>query len=175
MKVRPGSVSIAAFAPPGTRAARAPAATRASSRHHPSSARISTSGLKLTLGPTSSPTQVRSAIKKLCEHCRIVKRKGRLYVVCPKVPKHKQRQGIFTETAASATADGEALATNAGGGSGNAAGAWWHRLGGCACCGGAGGAAGAKAAHGAIAGLTLEGNFRKPRVSLLPRIAQLLH
>ena len=133
--------------------------------------------MKLTLGPTSAPTQVRSAIKKLCEHCRIVKRKGRLYVVCPKVPKHKQRQGIFTETAAGATAEGEALATSTGtgGGYGNAAGAWWHRLGGCACCVGAG-ASGAKAAHGAIAGLTLEGNFRKPpRASLLPRIAQLLH
>ena len=132
--------------------------------------------MKLTLGPTSAPTQVRSAIKKLCEHCRIVKRKGRLYVVCSKVPKHKQRQGFFTQTAASATADGEALATNTGAGGGfcNSAGAWWHRVGGCACCGGAG-ASGAKAAHGAIAGLTLEGNFRKPRASLLPRIAQLLH
>ena len=133
--------------------------------------------MKLTLGPTSAPTQVRSAIKKLCEHCRIVKRKGRLYVVCSKVPKHKQRQGFFTQTAASATAEGEAPATNTGTGGGfcNSAGAWWHRVGGCACCGVAG-ASGAKAAHGAIAGLTLEGNFRKPpRASLLPRIAQLLH
>lgn len=40
--------------------------------------------------------QVRSAIKRLCEACKIVKRKGRLYVVCDKVPKHKQRQGYGT-------------------------------------------------------------------------------
>jgi hypothetical protein len=26
-----------------------------------------------------------------------VKRKGRLYVVCDKVPKHKQRQGLSTQ------------------------------------------------------------------------------
>ena len=30
-----------------------------------------------------------------------MKRKGRLYVVCDKVPKHKQRQGLSTQTAAS--------------------------------------------------------------------------
>ena len=42
--------------------------------------------------------KVRTAIKRLCEACRIVKRRGRLYVVCSKVPKHKQRQGLVTET-----------------------------------------------------------------------------
>ncbi|MEK7066186.1 MAG: 50S ribosomal protein L36 [Patescibacteria group bacterium] len=36
--------------------------------------------------------KVRSSIKKLCGICKIVRRKGRLYVVCDK-PKHKQRQG----------------------------------------------------------------------------------
>ncbi|MBI5140457.1 MAG: 50S ribosomal protein L36 [Candidatus Vogelbacteria bacterium] len=36
--------------------------------------------------------KVRSSIKKLCGNCKIVRRKGRLYVVCDK-PKHKQRQG----------------------------------------------------------------------------------
>ena len=30
-----------------------------------------------------------------------MKRKGRLYVVCDKVPKHKQRQGLSTQAAAS--------------------------------------------------------------------------
>ncbi|MEK7193337.1 MAG: 50S ribosomal protein L36 [Patescibacteria group bacterium] len=36
--------------------------------------------------------KVRSSIKKICQHCKIVKRRGRLYVVC-KTLKHKQRQG----------------------------------------------------------------------------------
>ena len=42
--------------------------------------------------------KVRTSIKRLCEACRFVKRRGRLYVVCTKVPKHKQRQGVVTET-----------------------------------------------------------------------------
>ena len=33
----------------------------------------------------------------MCESCRFVKRKGRVYVVCDKVPKHKQRQGLSTQ------------------------------------------------------------------------------
>ncbi|MGB9598297.1 MAG: 50S ribosomal protein L36 [Minisyncoccales bacterium] len=36
--------------------------------------------------------KVRSSVKKICAQCKIVKRKGKLYVVC-KVKKHKQRQG----------------------------------------------------------------------------------
>jgi large subunit ribosomal protein L36 len=125
---------------------------------------------KLTLSPPLPTPQVRSAIKKLCEHCRIVKRKGRLYVVCSKVPKHKQRQGIFT-TAASEAAGVEAPVLGQRGG-GNAAGAW-HRHGGCVCCGtNGGGSAFVGAAARAIAGLNLEGNFRKPITSLLPFIAR---
>ncbi|ORY31970.1 ribosomal protein L36-domain-containing protein [Naematelia encephala] len=38
--------------------------------------------------------KVRSAIKRMCEDCSIVKRRyGTLYVICKKNPKHKQRQG----------------------------------------------------------------------------------
>ena len=36
--------------------------------------------------------KVRSSIKKMCEKCRIIKRKGVLRVICEN-PKHKQRQG----------------------------------------------------------------------------------
>jgi large subunit ribosomal protein L36 len=36
--------------------------------------------------------KVRSSIKKICEKCKIVKRKGIIYVICAN-PKHKQRQG----------------------------------------------------------------------------------
>ena len=40
--------------------------------------------------------KVRSAIKKMCEHCYIVKRRGTRFVYCRKSPKHKQRQGLST-------------------------------------------------------------------------------
>ncbi|MCR4326544.1 MAG: 50S ribosomal protein L36 [Candidatus Roizmanbacteria bacterium] len=36
--------------------------------------------------------KVRASVKKMCEKCTIVKRKGRLQVICSN-PKHKQRQG----------------------------------------------------------------------------------
>ena len=34
----------------------------------------------------------RASVKKLCEKCKIIKRKGRVAVICEN-PKHKQRQG----------------------------------------------------------------------------------
>ncbi|MCL4404353.1 MAG: 50S ribosomal protein L36 [Chloroflexi bacterium] len=37
--------------------------------------------------------KVRASVKKICEGCKTVRRKGRLYVICSKNPKHKQRQG----------------------------------------------------------------------------------
>ncbi|PWN88620.1 hypothetical protein FA10DRAFT_288152 [Acaromyces ingoldii] len=37
--------------------------------------------------------KVRSSVKKFCDGCSVVRRKGRLYVICSKDPKHKQRQG----------------------------------------------------------------------------------
>ncbi|MBN1996598.1 50S ribosomal protein L36 [candidate division KSB1 bacterium] len=37
--------------------------------------------------------KVRSSIKKICEHCKIIKRKGTLRVICKRNPRHKQRQG----------------------------------------------------------------------------------
>lgn len=36
--------------------------------------------------------KVRSSVKRICEDCRIIKRKGRVRVICTN-PKHKQRQG----------------------------------------------------------------------------------
>jgi len=36
--------------------------------------------------------KVRSSVKKICDKCRVIRRTGRLWVVCPN-PKHKQRQG----------------------------------------------------------------------------------
>ncbi|CAO1615506.1 unnamed protein product [Parajaminaea phylloscopi] len=37
--------------------------------------------------------KVRSSVKKFCDGCSVVRRKGRLYIICSKDPKHKQRQG----------------------------------------------------------------------------------
>ena len=36
--------------------------------------------------------KVRSSVKKICDKCRIIKRKGVVRVNCSN-PKHKQRQG----------------------------------------------------------------------------------
>ncbi|MCI0511886.1 50S ribosomal protein L36 [candidate division KSB1 bacterium] len=36
--------------------------------------------------------KVRSSIKKICEHCKIIRRKRVIRVIC-KNPRHKQRQG----------------------------------------------------------------------------------
>ncbi|MFH1780526.1 MAG: 50S ribosomal protein L36 [Candidatus Nealsonbacteria bacterium] len=36
--------------------------------------------------------KVRPSIKTICNHCKIVRRQGKLYVICTN-PKHKQRQG----------------------------------------------------------------------------------
>ncbi|MBI2624696.1 50S ribosomal protein L36 [Candidatus Parcubacteria bacterium] len=36
--------------------------------------------------------KVRASVKKMCMQCKIVRRKGRVYVICTD-PKHKQRQG----------------------------------------------------------------------------------
>ncbi|MCD8524717.1 MAG: 50S ribosomal protein L36 [Gammaproteobacteria bacterium] len=36
--------------------------------------------------------KVRPSVKRFCRECRIIKRKGRVWVIC-KDPKHKQRQG----------------------------------------------------------------------------------
>ena len=36
--------------------------------------------------------KVRPSVKRMCENCRIIKRHGRIMVLCIN-PKHKQRQG----------------------------------------------------------------------------------
>ncbi|WVQ93880.1 50S ribosomal protein L36 [Kwoniella sp. CBS 9459] len=37
--------------------------------------------------------KVRSSVKRFCDGCSVVRRKGRIYIICSKNPKHKQRQG----------------------------------------------------------------------------------
>ncbi|KAA0210286.1 MAG: 50S ribosomal protein L36 [Ignavibacteriaceae bacterium] len=36
--------------------------------------------------------KVRSSVKKMCDNCKIIRRKGVVRVICTN-PKHKQRQG----------------------------------------------------------------------------------
>ncbi|HEY4479109.1 MAG TPA: 50S ribosomal protein L36 [Candidatus Paceibacterota bacterium] len=36
---------------------------------------------------------VKASVKKICAQCRVVRRKGHLYVTCKSNPRHKQRQG----------------------------------------------------------------------------------
>lgn len=36
--------------------------------------------------------KVRASVKKMCDKCRIIRRKGKVMVICEN-PKHKQTQG----------------------------------------------------------------------------------
>ncbi|MFA6495308.1 MAG: 50S ribosomal protein L36 [Candidatus Paceibacterota bacterium] len=36
--------------------------------------------------------KVQSSVKKICKNCKVVRRSGRVYIICKNV-KHKQRQG----------------------------------------------------------------------------------
>ena len=41
--------------------------------------------------------KVRPSVKPICEKCKIIKRKGRIMVICEN-PKHKQKQGKSTHS-----------------------------------------------------------------------------
>lgn len=57
----------------------------------------------LTAQPVAPPMvrgmKVRAAVKKMCNCCAIVRRKGRLYVICSKNPKHKQVRETYNSSA----------------------------------------------------------------------------
>lgn len=36
--------------------------------------------------------KVRASVRKICENCRMIRRRGKVMIVCSN-PKHKQRQG----------------------------------------------------------------------------------
>jgi large subunit ribosomal protein L36 len=40
-----------------------------------------------------APVKVRTSVKPICEHCKVVKRNGVTRIICKRNPKHKQRQG----------------------------------------------------------------------------------
>jgi large subunit ribosomal protein L36 len=37
--------------------------------------------------------KVRASVKKICDKCQVVRRKGIVRVICTSTPRHKQRQG----------------------------------------------------------------------------------
>jgi len=41
----------------------------------------------------SNLLKVRSSVRPICEHCKVVTRRGVIRVICKRNPKHKQRQG----------------------------------------------------------------------------------
>ena len=49
--------------------------------------------LELLIDNKKKKMKVRASVKKRSDECKIVKRKGRLYVINKKNPKFKQRQG----------------------------------------------------------------------------------
>nr|YP_011027572.1 ribosomal protein L36 [Sedum versadense]QXI88666.1 ribosomal protein L36 [Kalanchoe longiflora]WQN01907.1 ribosomal protein L36 [Sedum versadense] len=36
--------------------------------------------------------KIRASVRKICENCRLIRRRGRIRVICSN-PRHKQRQG----------------------------------------------------------------------------------
>lgn len=48
--------------------------------------------LGLSIGVLEQDMKVRPSTKKMCEKCRIIRRRGRVWVICTN-PRHKQRQG----------------------------------------------------------------------------------
>nr|YP_009764774.1 ribosomal protein L36 [Acrocarpus fraxinifolius]QIS95051.1 ribosomal protein L36 [Acrocarpus fraxinifolius]UBS92993.1 ribosomal protein L36 [Primula obconica subsp. obconica]UBS93076.1 ribosomal protein L36 [Primula obconica subsp. obconica] len=36
--------------------------------------------------------KIRASVRKICEKCRLIRRRGRIIVICSD-PRHKQRQG----------------------------------------------------------------------------------
>jgi len=37
--------------------------------------------------------KVRTSVKASCEHCKVIRRRGVVRIICKKNPRHKQRQG----------------------------------------------------------------------------------
>ncbi|KAJ6358822.1 hypothetical protein OIU76_000538 [Salix suchowensis] len=36
--------------------------------------------------------KIRASVRKICEKCRLIRRRGRIIIICSN-PRHKQRQG----------------------------------------------------------------------------------
>ncbi len=45
------------------------------------------------VGSGEQVMKVRASVKKICDKCKVVKRKGVVRIICAANPRHKQRQG----------------------------------------------------------------------------------
>ncbi|KAI8356294.1 ribosomal protein L36-domain-containing protein [Mortierella sp. GBAus27b] len=57
-----------------------------------SNAAVATADTACGFGTTRG-MKVRASVKKICDGCSSVKRRGRVFIICSKNQKHKQRQG----------------------------------------------------------------------------------
>jgi large subunit ribosomal protein L36 len=48
--------------------------------------------VSVRIGDTEEAMKVRASVRKICDKCKIIRRKGVVRVICEN-PKHKQRQG----------------------------------------------------------------------------------
>lgn len=55
--------------------------------------------------------KVRSSVKRMCDGCKVVRRRKKVYVICDRSPKHKQRQGFHTSALAAAASQASAVAS----------------------------------------------------------------
>jgi large subunit ribosomal protein L36 len=46
----------------------------------------------MAFAPGRDEMKVRSSVKKICENCKVIRRKGVIRVICSRNPRHKQRQ-----------------------------------------------------------------------------------
>ncbi|KAG2851616.1 hypothetical protein JG687_00009348 [Phytophthora cactorum] len=65
--------------------------------------------------------KVRSSVKRMCDGCKVVRRRKKVYVICDRSPKHKQRQGFHTSAQAAAPQESIAIAAASPNGSFQAA------------------------------------------------------
>ena len=54
---------------------------------------VYTSRLNRNFFSGEGPLKVRSSVRPICEHCKVITRRGVIRVICKRNPKHKQRQG----------------------------------------------------------------------------------
>jgi large subunit ribosomal protein L36 len=43
--------------------------------------------------PGTSSVKVKPSVKPICDKCRVIRRNGRVMVICSSTARHKQRQG----------------------------------------------------------------------------------
>jgi large subunit ribosomal protein L36 len=48
---------------------------------------------RVAADPRGATVKVRPSVKPICEHCKVIRRHGRVMVICTTNPRHKQRQG----------------------------------------------------------------------------------